>query len=203
MRGCQAPNQVLTALRMLFAEMEGDVVHIFNSGRSCMEEHLNEPVADSIEKVVKLAQQSHNSRTATAKIGSFITGGVGTMASIITHIMVILGWCVYNSRIARVPIDPFPYNLLTLFVSFESVLIALLVLMNQNRMARHDELREHLSLQIEVLLEQEITTALVLLKNLCEKQGITAQSSILTKLVETTDIQHLASELEKKLPTEL
>ncbi|HYO80122.1 MAG TPA: DUF1003 domain-containing protein [Bryobacteraceae bacterium] len=42
------------------------------------------------------------------------------------------------------PWDLLPFILLTIFVSMEGVILALFVLMNQNRMSRRAEQRDHL-----------------------------------------------------------
>lgn len=159
-------------------------------------------VASNIDTVVRLANQSYKRRTLTARIGMAITGGVGTMASIILHVFFIAGWCLYNSGIIGVgkPFDPYPFNLLTLIVSFEGVLIALFVLLTQNRMARQTELRSHLNLQLEMLMEQELTTTLRLVRRLCEAQGIQEEEQQVSRLSESTDVEKLAEKLEERLP---
>lgn len=160
--------------------------------------------ASNIDTVVRLANQSYKRRSLTARIGMAITGGVGTMASIILHVLFIAGWCLYNSGILGVggAFDPYPFNLLTLIVSFEGVLIALFVLLTQNRMARQTELRSHLNLQLEMLMEQELTTTLKLVKRLCEAHGISEEEQQVSRLATETDVEKLAETLEERLPLE-
>ena len=87
-------------------------------------------------------------------------------------------------------------------MSFEGVLIALFVLLTQNRMSRQSELRTHLNLQLEMLVEQELTTVLQLVKKLCEKAGIEEDEPQVSRLTKATDVEKLAEELEQKLPLE-
>lgn len=161
-----------------------------------------EPVDANIETVVKLAHNSTKKQTVTARIGTAITGFFGTMASIILHLLFIGGWCVYNSGWINGtrPFDPYPFNLLTLCVSFEGVLIALFVLLTQNRMARQNELQAQVSLQLQMLVEQEVTRVLQLVRQLCEKEGITTGAPLAHELEKDTDLEHLTQQLEEKFP---
>jgi uncharacterized membrane protein len=163
-----------------------------------------EPFDANIDTVVRLATESYSKRSLTARVGLAITSGVGTMASIILHVCFIAGWCLYNSGYFKgiKAFDPYPFNLLTLIVSFEGVLIALFVLLTQNRMSRQSELRTHLNLQLEMLVEQELTTVLQLVKKLCEKAGIEEDEPQVSRLTKATDVEKLAEELEQKLPLE-
>jgi len=53
--------------------------------------------------------------------------------------------------------DPFPFGILALVISSESVVLTIFVLISQNRMARQAEKRSHLDLQVGMLAEQELT----------------------------------------------
>jgi len=98
--------------------------------------------------------------------------------------------------------DPYPFNLLTLIVSFESVLIAIFVLLTQNRMSKEADLRAHLNLQMSLLMEQELTAVLHVVTGIGEKYGIDAEKHPVSQLLEPTDVAILADELEKKLPAD-
>ena len=58
----------------------------------------------------------------------------------------VLGWIAINIGIISglTPFDPFPFGLLTLIVSTEGVLLALIILISQNRMIRQADRRSHL-----------------------------------------------------------
>jgi uncharacterized membrane protein len=98
--------------------------------------------------------------------------------------------------------DPFPFGILALLVSSESVFLTIFVLISQNRMARQAERRSHLDLQVGMLAEQELTVMLQMLQKLCQHAGIDMKSAIqqVQGFSETTDVHKLASELEEKLP---
>jgi uncharacterized membrane protein len=98
--------------------------------------------------------------------------------------------------------DPFPFGILALFVSLESVFLTIFVLISQNRMSRQAERRAHLDLQVGMLAEQELTMMLQMLQKLCQHSGVDVKSANqqVQGFSETTDVHKLATELEKKLP---
>jgi len=102
------------------------------------------------------------------------------------------------------PWDPFPFILLTMFVSMEGVILALFVLMKQNRMSRRADQRDHLHLQVNLLAEKEITTMLQLQQHLMSHLGMSevAHDSQVQQLAEETAVENLADELKEKLPEE-
>jgi uncharacterized membrane protein len=168
-----------------------------------MSQTRNNLFSDNVEKVVRLAEASYANQSLSTRLGSIITGGIGTMASVFVHALFIAGWVALNSGYVPgvKPFDPYPFSLLTLAVSFEGVLIALFVLLRQNRMSRDADLRAHLSLQMGMLIEQEVTAVLQLTKKMSEQNGIDFEPQV-NMLLQATDIEQLAQELEKKLPEE-
>jgi uncharacterized membrane protein len=100
------------------------------------------------------------------------------------------------------PFDPFPFGVLAVVVSSESVVLTIFVLISQNRMTRQAERRSHLDLQVSMLAEQELTTMLDMQRKMCQHMGvdITSANQELQGFADATDVHKLASELEDKLP---
>jgi uncharacterized membrane protein len=73
-------------------------------------------------------------------------------------LVLIAGWSLVNLH--AIPglkaFDPFPFGVLALVVSSESVFLTIFVLISQSRMARQSERRAHLDLQVGMLSEQEL-----------------------------------------------
>ena len=127
------------------------------------------------------------------------------MSSFLIHIGAFAGWILVNSGAVPLmrPWDPFPFILLTMFVSMEGVVLALFVLMKQNRMSRRADERDHLHLQIDLLAEKEITAMLQLQQRLMSHLGMSVgQDPELQQLAEETAVENIASELKEKLPEE-
>jgi uncharacterized membrane protein len=144
-------------------------------------------------------------RPPAERVSDAITKLVGNMAFLLAHLIPISSWCLLNLRVipGLKPFDPFPFGILALLVSFESVSLTIFVLVSQGLMARQSERRSHLDLQVSMLSEQELTI-IQMSQKLCLHVGVNVDSSRqeVHSFSKTTDVHKLASELEDKLPEE-
>ena len=129
---------------------------------------------------------------------------VGKLGFLLAHLLLICVWSLLNLHVipGLKAFDPFPFGILALIVSSESVFLIIFVLISQSRVARQSERRSHLDLQVGMLSEQELTTILQMLQKLCQHLGMNVDSSRheVQSFSKTTDVHKLASELEEKLP---
>ena len=164
------------------------------------------PTQYNIEAIAKLEHDALDRRTPTERLSDVMTKLVGNLGFLLAHLIVIATWSVLNLHLipGLKAFDPFPFGILALVVSSESVFLTIFVLISQNRMARQAERRSHLDLQVGMLSEQELTTILQMLQKLCEHVGVNVDSSKqeVQSFSKTTDVHKLASELEDKLPEE-
>ena len=164
------------------------------------------PTQYNIDAIAKLEHDALARRTLTERASDVITKLVGNVGFLIAQLVLISGWCLVNLHV--IPgfnaFDPFPFGVLALVVSSESVFLMTFVLISQSRMARQAERRSHLDLQVGMLSEQDLTTALQMLQKLCQHMGVNVDSSKqeVQSFSKTTDVCKLASELEDKLPEE-
>ena len=164
------------------------------------------PTQYNIHAIAKLEHEALNRRTATERVSDAIAKLVGNIGFLLAHLLLIFGWSLVNLHM--IPgvkaFDPFPFGVLALVVSSESVFLTIFVLISQSRMARQSERRAHLDLQVGMLSEQELTTILQMLQKLCQHMGVNVVSSKqeVQAFSKTTDVSKLASELEDKLPAE-
>jgi|SRR5579864_3095455 len=171
---------------------------------SSSEQIANNPTQFNIAAIAKLEEEALERRTRTERQSDSVVRFIGSPKFLLLHVILVVAWIVANLNLipAVNPFDPFPFGILALFVSSESVFLTIFVLISQNRMARQAERRAHLDLQVGMLAEQELTMMLQMLQKLCQHSGIDMKST--TKQVqgfsETTDVQKLASELDEKLP---
>jgi uncharacterized membrane protein len=101
------------------------------------------------------------------------------------------------------PFDRFPFGVLALIISAESIILTIFVLISQNRLMRQSDKRAHLDLQVGLLTEQELTAVVQMLHRLCEHAGLNMDSSKHAKTFgEATDVHKIARELDEKLPAE-
>ena len=164
------------------------------------------PTQYNIEAIAQLEHDALDRRTPTERVSDVMTKLVGNLGFLLAHLLLICGWSLLNLRLipGLKAFDPFPFGILALVVSSESVFLTIFVLISQSRMARQSERRSHLDLQVGMLSEQELTTILQMLQKLCQHVGVNVESSKqeVQSFSKTTDVHKLASELEDKLPEE-
>ena len=160
--------------------------------------HLN------IDAIAKLEHEALLRRTLTERASDAITKFIGSTAFLLLQVLLVLTWSAINlGLIPRVrAFDPFPFGILALVISSESVVLTIFVLISQNRMARQAEKRSHLDLQVGMLAEQELTAVLQMQHKICQRLGIDVESSKheLKGFSDATDVTKLANDLEDKLP---
>jgi uncharacterized membrane protein len=164
------------------------------------------PTQYNIDAIAKLEHEALGRRTLTERVSDVITKLVGNVGFLLVQLILISGWSLVNLHVipGLKPFDPFPFGVLALVVSSESVFLTIFVLISQSRMARQSERRSHLDLQVGMLSEQELTTILQMMQKLCQHMGVNVDSSKqeVQSFSKTTDVHELASELEDKLPGE-
>src|SRR5690606_26614419 len=96
--------------------------------------------------------------------------------------------------------DPFPFGLLTMVVSLEAIVLAIIVLISQNRASRLADLREEMSLQVDQISENEVTKVLELLVKISKQQGIDlSHDRELQMMLRRTDTDEMIEELEAEV----
>jgi uncharacterized membrane protein len=164
------------------------------------------PAQYNIEAIAQLEHDALGRRTPTERVSDVMTKLVGNMGFLLAQLILISSWSLLNLHLipGLKAFDPFPFGILALVVSSESVFLTIFVLISQGRMARQSERRSHLDLQVGMLSEQELTTILQMLQKLCQHVGVNVDSSNqeIQSFSKTTNVHELASELEDKLPEE-
>ena len=162
------------------------------------------PTSFNIEAIAKLEHEALNRRNSTERISDAIAKFIGSLAFLMLQALLVLAWSAINLHLLPgvKPFDPFPFGILALVISSESVLLTIFVLISQNRMSRQAERRSHLDLQVGMLAEQELTTMLEMQQKICQRLGVDVESTKqeLKGFSDATDVSKLATELEDKLP---
>jgi uncharacterized membrane protein len=157
----------------------------------------------NIQTILRLEQEFHDDRSRWDRMGDFIADFAGSVPFVLAQLLLFAIWIAINSgRFGMTPFDPYPFMLLALTVSLESVLLAAFVLIKQNSMSRRAEHRDHLNLQIDLLAEKEITKMLQMQRMLCERFGLNeaAEDQEVEQLSQDTAVEALARDLKEKLP---
>jgi len=92
------------------------------------------------------------------------------------HVAWFAVWIIWNlGGLGAEPFDPFPFGLLTMVVSLEAIFLSIFVLMTQSRESRIAELREEMTLEVDLRVEEEVTKTLQLVTGLYSRLGFELQ----------------------------
>jgi len=156
----------------------------------------------NIQAICEMEKKALGRRSLSARLGDSIATHAGRMWFISLHIVWFAIWIGLNLKSRGTAVfDPFPFSLLTMIVSLESIFLSLFILMSQNRSGIQAEQRNHLDLQINLLAEDENTKMLQMLQALCQhhKLPIGNDPEIKT-MTERTEVTEVLSELRENLP---
>lgn len=130
------------------------------------------------------------------------TALLGSNVFLFVNLLIFIGWIVINTgQIPGIePFDEFPFSLLTTSVSLEAIILAILVLISQNRASKVADLREEVQLQINVITEEEITRMMSMLVLLLQKNGIPIpEDQRLQEMLRDTDVRQIEKSMEKEI----
>lgn len=139
-------------------------------------------------------------RSPSDKFADLLTAKFGTVVFLALNIVWFVVWIVINTGMTSIePFDPFPFGLLTMIVSLEAIMLAIIVLISQNREARVSELREEIELQMSTISEGEVTKLIGLMAILLEKQGVKIDDPEVKKMLKPIDSAEMIRQLEAEL----
>jgi len=120
---------------------------------------------------------------------------------LIVHAFIFVAWILWNVPGVPLPkFDPYPYGMLTTIVSLEAIFLSIFVLMTQSRESRIGELREELTLQVNLRMEEEITKTLHLVAGLYARLGLKmADDPELRAMLEPLDPKKIENDLADQI----
>src|SRR5438045_4567266 len=119
------------------------------------------------------------------------------MSFFVVQAALFIVWILWNVPGIPLPrFDPYPYGMLTTIVSLEAIFLSIFVLMTQSRESRIGELREELTLQVNLRMEEEITKTLHLVAGLYARLGLKmADDPELKGMLEPLDPKRIETDL--------
>ena len=146
------------------------------------------------------AQHSSN-RSAMEVLADRMIGFASSTPFLFIHAIIFIAWIYWNlpfSGLAK--FDPYPFGMLTTIVSLEAIFLSIFVLMTQSRESRIGELREELTLQVNLRMEEEITKTLHLVAGLYSRLGLPlADDPELRVMLEPLDPKKMESDLTEQI----
>jgi uncharacterized membrane protein len=165
--------------------------------------HFENLSRENIEAIAKLERDALQSRNWTERFSENAVKFIGSIAFLLLNALLIGAWTLTNLNL--IPgvksFDRFPFGILAIILSAESIILTIFVLISQNRLLRQSDRRAHLDLQLGLLAEQELTAVVQMLHKLCEHEGVNVDYSKHAETFgEATDVHRIARELDEKLP---
>jgi uncharacterized membrane protein len=148
-----------------------------------------------------LEAKSLRSRSLATIIADSLTTKSSSPLFLFLNALFFAGWIAINTNL--VPginaFDPFPFGLLTMFVSLEAIFLSIFVLVSQNRAAQIATLREELHLRINLISEQETTKCLEMLFKIHKHLGMSTDDPELQTMLKQIDPNDLEESINDQL----
>ncbi len=159
-------------------------------------------VEQNLDTVVDLERRLYSCFTPIERVTYRLTRVIGRIESLALQGVLALSWVIGNLRAVNPhPFDPWPFHGLELLLSFEAVVVTLLVLTTQRMMQTLDNHRAHMALQIALLNEQETTKVLEVLAGLEKRLGGVPDEKLKT-FTQEVDTRRVSDAIKKSLEDE-
>lgn len=144
--------------------------HAASKGMSSEQRHHARRVAAGhrVEAVkVRFAEE----RTRVERFADWLMAIAASTPFLLAHAVWFAVWIGWNVSGRRSEFDPFPFGLLTMVVSLEAIFLSIFVLLSQRRESQIAELREEMTLEVQMRTEEEVTKLLQLVAGLYGRLG--------------------------------
>jgi uncharacterized membrane protein len=150
-----------------------------------------------------IKSQRAKERSWIDAVADALNSAASSTTFFVVHALWFVAWILWNTgSFGRTPFDPYPFGLLTMIVSLEAIVLSIFVLMAQKRESAIAELREEMSLQVALRLEEEVTKTLQLVAGLYTRLGHqVAQDAELREMLQPLDIESIERELILQIET--
>ena len=154
-----------------------------------------------IYQVKSVKAKADARRTVSQKFADWITRHSGSILFLVFNILFFVVWIIVNlGWTAYRAFDPYPFGLLTMIVSLEAIILAILVLVSQNREEKINALRDEVNLHMEVILEKKIIKILEKIDMILKKEGLSIQKDGESKeMLQPTNMEKVEGIIEKQI----
>ncbi|HJQ18801.1 MAG TPA: DUF1003 domain-containing protein [Gemmatimonadaceae bacterium] len=142
-------------------------------------------------------------RTRIEAVADWLNDVASSAPFLTLHVIWFAIWIPWNTGMLGLkPFDPYPFGFLTMVVSLEAIFLSIFVLMAQKRESAIAELREEMSLQVGLRLEEEVTKTLQLVAGLYTRMGHKlAEDPELHEMLQPLDVAAIERELLLQIAT--
>jgi uncharacterized membrane protein len=155
-----------------------------------------------LNKAFRAIKAQHSSNRSKMEIlADHMIGVASSTPFLVIHGLIFILWIAWNIPGVHLPrFDPYPYGMLTTIVSLEAIFLSIFVLMTQSRESKIGELREELTLQVNLRIEEEVTKTLHLVAGLYSRLGLVlADDPELKAMLEPLDPKRIEEDLSEQI----
>ena len=134
----------------------------------------------------------------------FLTRSFGSIWFLNMNLSFIFVWIAVNIGVVPgvPPFDPYPFSGLLMLVAFSAMLLAIVVLINQNRQGEKEDIRQRIDFEVNVRAEREITKILTMLDELNANMGLVKTDRELDRMKEKLDSDVIKQDIEQGIEKE-
>ena len=160
-------------------------------------------VQKHIETIAKHEQDFFARRTLAERIADKIAAFAGNFKFVLLHLSVFCGWIVWNTSHLVPHFDAIPFPLLATSVALEALLLASIILMRQSGLGKRADERDHLMLQVLLLVEREMSAVIQMNREFADRLNLPAASDQeIQELAQPTPIDNMAQKIQENLSRE-
>ena len=162
-------------------------------------------VDDTIQSIAELERKALAAASLEQRAIERFTLAVGRPRTVWFVLALIAAWIAFNTVLVppgRLPVDPPPFFWLEGVLALAALLMTILILTTENRMAEVGEQRARLNLQISLLAERKAAKIVQLLEELrCDLPSVpNREDREAQEMTIAADPHEVARELEKRTP---
>jgi uncharacterized membrane protein len=167
---------------------------------------LPPPVARTVREIMERRGHEMAAAATSERVAATVTRFLGSMWSVATHALVFGFWILANLGFVPglAPWDP-TLVVLAMIASVEAIFLTTFVLINQNRLARIEDERSELALQIALLTEKEASTLVELTARLARRLEVplAGTGEDVAQLTVATEPSAVLDEIRRQKPDSL
>ena len=132
-------------------------------------------------------------------LAKFLTKFFGSLRFLNFTLAVFLFWIIVNLGLISGldPFDSYPFNWLMIVVQLFSIVLSVVVLINQNREEKIDEVYQKMEFEINVRAENEITKILKMIEEIHNELGIAKVDKELEQMKKEINISEVKENVEQ------
>lgn len=130
-----------------------------------------------VSENLKALRQNELLHTLSAlgdSLSAKVTSAAGSTPFLVLNSVIFIGWILINTGQfgEKLVFDAYPFGLLTMAVSLEAIILAVFVLITQNRQSKQSEIQAELDYITDLQSSAEIAIVISILERMSKKQNI-------------------------------